>query len=171
MLKVSKHKPKTITGLVLLTLLLTSSRLLPAQEIQVIKFDQLHQIITDKNAPVRVINFWATWCAPCVKELPQFEDLLDKYKNSPTEVILVSMDFVQNLDSKVKKFAEKKNLKSKLYLLDETDYNSFIDRIDPSWSGAIPATLIMDARNEKRTFLEKEFTEGELEKAYLDFIQ
>ncbi|MCV9388849.1 TlpA family protein disulfide reductase [Reichenbachiella ulvae] len=162
---------KTVTylaSIVVLSLVISTSQ---AQNIEVIKYEKLESILNAKTDNNRVINFWATWCGPCVKELPQFEALLEKYKNENLEVILVSMDFASNLEGKVKKFVEKKGLKSKLYLLDETDYNSFIDKIDPSWSGAIPATMMLSARNEKKLFLEKEFKEGELEKAYLDFTK
>ena len=82
----------------------------------------------------------------------------------------MSFDFVEQLETKVKTFVNKKGLKSKIYLLDETDYNAFIDKVDPSWSGALPATMIVDSRKNKRLFLEKEFDQGELEKVYLEFI-
>jgi len=85
-------------------------------------------------------------------------------------MVLVSVDFVEDIDTRVKDFVKKKNLQSNLYLWDETDFNSFIDKIDPGWSGAIPATLMIDYRNDKRYFYEKEFKVGELEKAYLNFI-
>lgn len=162
---------KNIIHLGITLMMLSAFTPVDAQNIEVIKYNQLESILDSKTNDNRVVNFWATWCGPCVKELPQFEALLEKYKSENLEVILVSLDFANNLDSKVQKFVEKKGLKSTLYLLDETDYNSFIDKIDPSWSGAIPATMMLSARNEKKLFLEKEFKEGELEKAYLDFIK
>jgi len=141
-----------------------------AQELKVIKYPDLAKIIAQEDSPIKVINFWATWCKPCVKELPQFEALNEKYKSEGLKLILVSLDFAEEADTRVKQFVDKKNLKSSLYLLDETDYNSFIDKIDPRWSGAIPATLMIDYRNDKRDFYEKEFKEEELEKTYLKFI-
>ena len=156
---------KILIMLLIFSLAIESS----AQDIKVIKYPQLLDLIKEPAENNKVINFWATWCGPCIKELPQFESLNSKYKNRNTEVILVSFDFAEQLDTKVKTFVDRKNLKSKLYLLDETDYNAFIDLVDPNWSGAIPATLIIDNRNNKRLFLEKEFEPGELEKVYLDF--
>lgn len=140
-----------------------------AQELKVIKYTDLAKIIESKEGDLKVINFWATWCRPCVKELPQFEALQEKYQSKGLEMILVSFDFVEQLE-KANKFASSKGLKSTLYLLDETDYNAFIDKIDPSWSGAIPATLMIDNRNDKRAFFEKEFHEGELETTFIDFV-
>lgn len=141
-----------------------------AQNIKVIKYPELLSLIESPNEKTRVINFWATWCGPCIKELSQFESLHEKYQSENTEVILVSFDFIEQLDDKVLPFIQKKNLKSSLYLLDETDYNAFIDKVDSSWSGAIPATLMLNGRNKKRAFYEQEFEENELEKTYLEFI-
>ncbi|MFY0627955.1 MAG: TlpA family protein disulfide reductase [Reichenbachiella sp.] len=141
-----------------------------AQTVEIIKYPQLLKMIEVEDDKTKIFNFWATWCGPCVKELPQFEQLNEQYQNKGTEVILVSFDFIEDLDKKVKPFIQKKSLKSKIYLLDETDYNAFIDLVDPSWSGAIPATLMVNANQNKRAFFEKEFKESELEKTYIEFI-
>ena len=132
------------------------------QKVEVIKFSQLQEIINTEAPSIKVINFWATWCKPCIEELPYFEEIHETYAGDNLEVVLVSMDFVEDLNTKVKFFVEKKGLQSKLYLLDETDYNKIIDKIDTSWSGAIPATLIVDNRKNKKEFYERQFKEGEL---------
>ena len=142
-----------------------------ADEIDIIKFSDLKEIIEDKNNNLLVVNFWATWCAPCVKELHQFDELKEKYKGQNVKVVLVSFDFADQLSKRVIPFVEKRKVKSKVVLLDETDYNSFIDKIDPSWSGAIPATLMIDRRNGlKKRFFEKEFKEGQLDQTFTKFI-
>ena len=137
--------------------------------VEIVKFKDLTGLLSSENEEVLVVNFWATWCAPCVKELHQFEDLLTDYQDDGMSVLLVSFDFAEQLESKVIPFIQKKGIQSKVVLLDETDYNSFIDKIDPSWSGAIPATLMVNNRNGKREFFEKEFKEGELESTYIQF--
>jgi thiol-disulfide isomerase/thioredoxin len=142
-----------------------------ADEIDIIKFSDLKEIIEDKNNNLLVVNFWATWCAPCVKELHQFDELKEKYKGQNVKVVLVSFDFADQLNKRVIPFVEKRKVKSKVVLLDETDYNSFIDQIDPSWSGAIPATLMIDRRNGlRKEFYEKEFREGQLDQTFSKFI-
>lgn len=151
----------------LLTLLLPSKSY--AQMVEVIKYPDLANLIASQSEKNKVINFWATWCRPCVKELPQFLDLYEKYNTENLELTLVSFDFVEDLESKLEPFVSKKNINAKVYLLDETDYNAFIDKVDPSWSGAIPATLMI--AKGKRKFIEKEFSEDELEKVYLNFIK
>ena len=143
-------------------LILSYGNEVSGQKVEVIKFTQLQEIMNAKDGSVKVINFWATWCKPCIEELPYFEDVHKEYAEDGIEVVLVSMDFVEDLDTKVKFFVEKKQLKSKLYLLDETDYNKIIDKVDTRWSGAIPATLIVDNKKNKRDFYERQFKEGEL---------
>jgi thiol-disulfide isomerase/thioredoxin len=144
----------------LLCLLLASAA--SAQHAKVIKFDKLQTLIDAKSDQVHVINFWATWCAPCVKELPLLEKL--NAANDPTvKVTLINLDFADKLD-KVNAFIARKNIKTDVLLLDEIDYNTWIDKVDKSWGGAIPATLIINPKNGRRKFLDKELQEGDLEK-------
>lgn len=105
-----------------------------------------------------VINFWATWCVPCVKELPYFEELTEK-QTGKVKVILVSIDFDTQLESKVIPFIQKNNLQSEVVLLADPDSNHWIDEVDPSWSGAIPVTLVL--KGKKRLFFEKQYEDYE----------
>jgi thiol-disulfide isomerase/thioredoxin len=114
----------------------------------------------EDDQKIKVYNFWATWCAPCIREIPQFEEVNVSYGN--VDVILINLDDVDLLDQKVKPFIKKRAITSKVLLLDETDLNGFINSIEKSWSGAIPATLIIDCSNRNRLFFEQEFKEGEL---------
>ena len=107
-----------------------------------------------------VVNFWATWCAPCVKELPHFEALQENYKEE-IEVILVSLDFPHQYESKLKPFIQKHQLQSKIVVLDDPDMNSWIPKIDPQWDGAIPITIIYNAS--KRLFYNQTFSYKELD--------
>ncbi len=132
---------------------------LKAQEVEVIKAPQLHSIIEQCDTDLCIYNFWATWCAPCIRELPQFDELTKS--NTNVKVRLISLDDVDDLHVKVKKFISKRNIQSAVLLLDETDFNEIIPSIDESWSGAIPATLIV-SRTGQKYFFEKEFKEGEL---------
>ena len=120
-------------------------------------FDDLNEeILSDLHSDsVYVINFWATWCGPCVKELPYFEQLNDKYTDRAFKQILVSLDAPKKLESKVIPFIEKRGLKSEVVLLADGKYNNWIDKVDPNWSGAIPITLII--KGKEKLFYEKEF--------------
>ena len=98
-----------------------------------------------KNDTTYVINFWATWCKPCVKELPYFEQLTKKYTGSKVKVVLVSLDFPKQLESKLVPFVKKHELKSTVVALLDGKYNDWIDKVSKEWSGAIPATLFYRA--------------------------
>ena len=132
-----------------------------AQQAEVIKFEKLHSLLEEKGEKVQVINFWATWCAPCVKELPLFDALTAR--NDPSvKVTLVSLDFADEI-KKVNTFISRRKIRSEVLLLDEIDYNSWIDRVEESWGGAIPATLFINQKTGQRKFLDRELKDGELE--------
>lgn len=115
-----------------------------------------------------VINFWATWCQPCVKELPYFEQLGEAYRKSGVEVILVSLDMSKQVESRLLPFIKRKGLKSKTIYLQNADSGDWIAKVDPSWSGALPATVIYNKSHRK--FFERGFTYEELEAELKPFI-
>lgn len=135
---------------------------LNAQPIDIIKFNQLESMMKSFTHDVAVFNFWATWCKPCIEEMPYFEEARKSYNSSQLGVYLISMDNAEVVDTKVKKFIEKKGYSSRVLLLDETDYNAFIDKVDPKWNGTIPATVIIDKKANKKYFYEGSFKENEL---------
>lgn len=108
-----------------------------------------------------VINFWATWCKPCVKELPYFEQIRTDYKDKNVKVVLVSLDFPEQIEKQVVPFIEKHQLQSEIVLLDDPDANSWISKVSKDWTGAIPATIII--KGDAQQFYEKSFTYNELE--------
>lgn len=134
-----------------------------AQKAEIVDLNRLLSLMNEKSDKIKVINFWATWCGPCVKELPLFEKLQAE-ASEHVKVTLVSMDL--DLDpnpEKVYKFITRKNLQSEVLLLNEKDPNSYIDKIEKAWSGALPATIIINPQTGKRKFIEKELHEGDLE--------
>ena len=149
-----------------LLLLLFSPKALQAQEskaIKIIKLSELQKIISYEGDKILVLNFWATWCAPCVKELPYLEQIYQNYKDKNVEVVLVSLDFAADVE-KAKKLLAKKNIQiPATFLLDETDYDAWIDRIEPSWQGAIPATLVLNNAKKERVFINQETNYQQLE--------
>ena len=150
------------TILIILSLAISSTVF--AQHVQLIKLDEINKRIGSGGDTVYIINFWATWCVPCLEELHHFEKLSSQYKSNKLKVMLVSMDFRSKLESAVVPFVRKKTLKNEVFLFDETNQQEYIDRIDPSWSGALPATLII--HKNRRRFFEKEFSYQELLSEY-----
>lgn len=151
---------KSLLTILLLVILITVSA---QEQAKIVKLPELQELITSKGENIKVINFWATWCAPCVKEMPLFEKLGQERKD--VNVTFVSMDLDLDPDpAKVHKFVARKKLESQVVILDEKDPNSYIEKIDKSWSGALPATIIVNSKTGKRKFVEGELHEGELEK-------
>lgn len=132
------------------------------------KYEQLAPLLNKQNDTIYIINFWATWCAPCVKELPYFERINKNYKNSNVKVVLVSLDFPKQVETKLKPFIKKRNIQSKVIYFNDPDENSWIPKIDNNWSGAIPATIIYDKN--RRKFYEQSFTFEELETELKTFL-
>ncbi|WP_375236019.1 TlpA family protein disulfide reductase [Winogradskyella sp.] len=139
------------------------------EELKVYNYDGLAPLINKTDDKVHVVNFWATWCAPCVKELPYFEKINKEYKANGVELLLVSLDFPRKYETKLKPFLKEKQLKSKVVCLNDVDQNRWIPEIDTTWSGAIPATIIY--KGGKRKFYEKSFTYEELEKEVQQFLK
>lgn len=130
-------------------------------KIPVYDFDEFEHLLYQDDGKTYIINFWATWCRPCIKELPEFEALRENYLDKNVEMILVSLDFSEKLESLVIPFVERHNLKSKIVLLDDVNSNRWIPKVSENWSGAIPATLIYNKNGRK--FYERSFTYEELE--------
>lgn len=138
--------------------------------LKVFNYNELEQYLKSKDDnKTYVINFWATWCAPCVKELPYFEELNVNYSNKKVEVILVSLDFPKQIETKLVPFLEKRGLKSEVVVLDDVDSNTWIPKVNQEWSGAIPATVIYN--KSKSTFYERSFNYQELETELKQFIK
>lgn len=128
--------------LFLFVVLLMATKLVSAQEIKTYNFDELEPIFHHQNDTTYVINFWAMWCKPCVEELPHFEAIRNNYSHKKVKVILVSLDFGKNVDDRLNRFIERKKIKADVLILDDPDANSWINKIDENWDGALPATVI-----------------------------
>ena len=132
-----------------------------AEEFKIISFEEFETMINQESSNLRIYNFWATWCAPCIKEMPYFEKA--QAENPIIELIFISMDDARKPD-RVTSFIEKRAVGAPVFLLDDVDYNSWIDKVSTDWSGAIPATLFIQADGTRH------FVEGELEEEELNEI-
>lgn len=141
--------------------LLLSGQILMAQEVRVISFEELQGIMENRDSEVKVINFWATWCKPCIEELPAFQTIEEEYRLKNVKVYLISLDFIKDKE-RLDTFVNKKGPIPEVLLLNEPDYDQWIGKIDQGWSGAIPATLIISNKMNKKTFYERSFGLDEL---------
>ena len=115
--------------------------------IEVVDFDSFYSKIDLSGDDTYVINFWATWCSPCVKELPYFESVNREYSEKNVKVILVSLDFPSQIESKLMPYLKKNKIKSNVILLDDSKMNKWVPRVSEKWDGGIPATLIVNSSN------------------------
>ena len=122
-------------------------------------FDELAPIFEFRNDTTYIINFWATWCAPCVEELPYFEQLAEDTKEQPVQIIMVSLDFKRDVRTKLLRFIQDRPFDLPVIALTDGNAASWIDRVDPEWSGAIPVTIVY--HNDKRVFFGEQFEDYE----------
>lgn len=141
-----------------------------AQQVAVVKFPELQKRLAQATDTTYVVNFWATWCAPCIKELPGFEQVGAANAGKKVKVLLVSLDYASQLDKKVKPFVKQRGLKSEVILLNEPDPNGWLDKVDAKWTGALPFTLIVNNKTKQRATFEKELSQAELTQALQKFL-
>ena len=135
------------------TIMDVKEKIVTINDIPVYNFESLEPLLYTDSNKIHIVNFWAMWCAPCIKELPILKEF--EINNPNVEITLVSLDFPEDIETRLKPFLERKGITSKVVLLDDPDQNSWINKIDPNWSGAIPFTIIFN--NENRTFHERAF--------------
>ena len=128
-----------------------------SQSVTELKLDDLDARLAKGEDTTFVINFWATWCRPCIAELPYFEAINEQFADKKVKVLLVSVDFLSLKTEKVIPFVEKKGYKSEWFILNEQKENEWINRVSPDWSGAIPATLVVNSARHYRGFYEQDF--------------
>lgn len=132
-----------------------------SQEIKKVKINDLVKMIDTSSVPL-VVNFWASWCAPCIKEIPWFEKSVAAFKDQKVQLILVSLDFAEDYPKGIATFAKKNNYQSKIVWLDETNADEFCPKIDEKWDGAIPVTLMVNKKREYRQFYAQQLPEQRL---------
>jgi thiol-disulfide isomerase/thioredoxin len=149
---------KTIIITVLLTLCIATS----AQEVKKVKATDLESYIKKADHPL-IVNFWATYCVPCMEEMPAFVDITKMHKREGLELLLVSLDMASAFPDKIAQFAKEKRLPDGLLWLAETNADYFCPKIDTQWSGAIPATLFINHKTGYRKFFEQQVSSVQLQ--------
>lgn len=149
---------------VILVLFLVTSASLDGQKIEYIKISDLEKILGNSDNKLYVLNFWATWCAPCVSEIPAFEKTAKDYDPQKVKFILVSLDFPSQIEKQLIPFLKKNRVTLDVAVMTDIDYNAWIDKVDAKWQGDIPATLFFNNYRKSRYFHTGELSESELRK-------
>lgn len=140
-----------------------------AQEIKKIKATDLERTIAEAKGPL-IINFWATWCVPCIEEIPYFLEEVKDHKKDSLQILLVSLDFKEAFPNVISAFAKKKKFNAPIVWLDETNADYFCPKVDPKWSGAIPSTLFINNKTGYRKFVEEKISHSELKKEIMAIL-
>ena len=148
----------------LLLVMFFSCRQANTQSIPKWKVTDLEEYIAKSDAPT-VVNFWATYCGPCLKEIPYFQEVVKQYEKKGVKLLLVSLDFKESFPDKISSFAEKRKFKSPIVWLDETNADYFCPKVDSKWSGVMPATLFINNKKGHRSFFEEEMSKEKFETA------
>jgi thiol-disulfide isomerase/thioredoxin len=139
-----------------------------SQAVKKIKVTELEKAIAESKTPL-IVNFWATFCLPCIEEIPYFQRLVKKYEKDGVKLLLVSLDLKDDY-SKVGPFAKKRKFTAPLLWLDESNADYFCPKVDSSWSGAIPASLFINNKTGYRKFYEEQIPEQKLEKEIMAIL-
>lgn len=144
---------------------------LAQQKIEALKITDLENYIAAKDDGVVVVNFWATFCKPCLEEIPYFIKITDSFAAQKVKLVLISLDMSSFYPNTLTSFVNKKGYTAPVLWLNETDADYFCNRIDKSWSGAIPATLIVNNKTGYRKFFEDELSAEKLREAIEEALQ
>ncbi len=153
-------------GLAILLFVLSATA--HSQEIRKLKITDLEKIIAESRTPL-MVNFWATWCMPCIEEIPYFQTTIEKYKKDSVQLLLVSLDMKEDYE-KLRSFATKRKFTAPIVWLNESNADYFCPKVDGKWSGAIPATLFINNKTGYRKFFEEQIKEETLEKEIMAIL-
>lgn len=139
-------------------------------EIPILNYEETEKKIDQYQEKFLVVNLWSTTCAPCVKELPDFMEVNEKFKNNPNyKMLLISLDRPKDLE-RVKKFIKDKNIQAEVLILDDIKrMNTWIPRYDKNWMGEIPVTIFYH-KGEKVLFHNGEMSKTDLENTITKYV-
>ena len=106
------------------------------------------KLIASGKGRVLLVDFWATWCAPCRAEMPQLVALDSRYRSRGLKLIAISADEPEQ-EAGALEFLRKHNVALPGYIKRPRDDDRFINSIDPKWSGQLPALFLYDRQGAK----------------------
>lgn len=139
------------------------------QEVKKVKITDLEKMIAESKTPL-IVNFWATWCKPCLEEIPYFLEEAKLHKNDSLQLVLVTLDMKDAYPDQIKKTIAKRKITVPVQWLNETNADYFCPKIDPKWSGAIPASLFINNKTGYRKFFEEQLTHEDLKKEIMAIL-
>lgn len=127
-----------------------------------VKIGEVDEYIRNSKHPL-VVSFWATWCGPCVEEIPWLQEAARNHREDSVELVLVSLDFGTYYPKRIADFIKQKKWEATFWWLDETNADLFCPVIDARWDGAIPVTLLVNNKTGYRKFMNRQMTDRQVE--------
>ncbi len=126
-------------------------------------------VVEQSEATLTVVNFWATWCVPCVEEFPAFVKLDRALDDRGVDVMFISTDF-PNEKEKVVAFLAEHGVTGTSYLKPGDNTTEFVNNFNEDWSGAVPATFIYDDTGTLLAFWEGKASYEELKERVTEHL-
>ncbi len=126
---------------------------LAAIEVSLLDEDGFQALKKQHEGKILFINAWATWCVPCQKEFPDLVRLKDYYRDSDVVFVGISVDFPDEVESKVKPFLYSQKVNFPNYVQNFKQPEDLINLLNEKWRGAVPATFIYDKKGKQQAFL------------------
>lgn len=118
-------------------------------KVEIINSSQISKLIRERHGKVLLLNIWASWCVPCREEFPELIKLQKQIGNQNVEIAAISIDYSDELETKVIPFVNSQNLNFKTYIADISNDSELINMLNPQWNGALPATFVYNKNGEQ----------------------
>lgn len=139
--------------------------LLAPKTVEPISAAEFRQLLAHHKGKVILVNLWATWCAPCLKELPELAKLQEQYRDKGLQVLAVTLDEPNLLETRVKRTWHERAASLPAYLQTEVSSDKFVSVIDPAWAEIMPTNYVLDRAGKLKATLTGGKTLAEFEAA------
>ena len=158
---VDTHKPAWLLSL---ALVVVAIQCIPAaaqtEAISTVSPEDVYQLVSENEGKVVVVNFWASWCPPCLEEFPDIIEVYNDYQSEGLEVIAVSMNAEDEIED-IEEFLGNYDPPFTIYRAASQDA-AFFEGISENWFGEMPTTLIFDTEGTSIHFYKRQITYEEL---------
>lgn len=135
----------------------------PAAELKTLSVEEIRPLLEEQQGKVVVVSFWATWCVPCVEEMPELAKFYEAYRDKGVTFLSLSVDTPAAFEEgKVAAFVQKHELPFPVWVVTERDPAAVSSVMKADWGGTLPATFVYDSKGELVASFDTEVTSDEL---------